>query len=645
MVHRGNARIRVPAALAMTGLSLVAMAASPTAGHAATPAYTKTTMTFPVTVGPNNDQKCSILGDLYVPTTASAAAPVPAILTTNGFGGSKDDQAGLGAYGASHGYEVLSYSGLGFGGSGCNIELDDPDWDGKAASQLITFLGQRPEVKKDHPGDPRVGMIGGSYGGGVQFSTASIDPRLDTIVPIITWNDLSYSLTPNNDSSTFTYASSPPGVPKIDWTELFFADGASAPLQHLSSTPKPTSTCPGFDPRVCPANLTSGALSYPEASTIAFLRHASAANFMAKLRIPTMLMQGEADTLFNINDATANYRGIKANGVPVKLVLQSWGHSNSTPAPGEFSDSDPPSSYEGQLILNWFDHYLKGTGVSTGPEVEYFRDWVPYPATGTAAPAYGQAPSWPVGSPQHLYLSGTNALVGTPSAVQAGAAPVINPPSGNPASYSETSAVQTMQPFASIPPTDPPGEVATWSTPPLAADTDVVGTPTLDATITAAAPVGADPAADPVLFAKLYDIAPGGNVTLVQRLVSPIRIGAPGTVHINLPGIVHRYAQGHQIQLALASTDAAYVSSRVANVVTIATSSSHPGVLTLPVVVSAAAAAPASPAGPPAGAVSPAPAGTLPATGANRGVAIAGFALLAAALMATRLRRRSTAHR
>ena len=66
---------------------------------------------------------------------------VPAILTTNGFGGSKDDQAGIGKAFASLGYVVLSYSGLGFGGSQCKITLDDPDWDGKSATQLISYLG------------------------------------------------------------------------------------------------------------------------------------------------------------------------------------------------------------------------------------------------------------------------------------------------------------------------------------------------------------------------------------------------------------------------------------------------------------------------------------------------------------------------
>lgn len=91
----------------------------------------------------------------------------------------------------------------GFGGSGCPIELDDPNYDGLAASQLITFLGggwppptgtrvdyvAHDAVAHDgrhHAFDPRVGMIGGSYGGEVQFAAAEQDPRLDTIIPIIT---------------------------------------------------------------------------------------------------------------------------------------------------------------------------------------------------------------------------------------------------------------------------------------------------------------------------------------------------------------------------------------------------------------------------------------------------------------------------
>jgi ABC-2 type transport system ATP-binding protein len=193
-----------------------ASAASPTDPAPLTGAtVTRTSHEIDVHVGPTGAQTCTIVYDLYTPSTATSAAPAPAILTTNGFGGSKDDQADLGQAFAERGYVVLSYSGLGFGGSDCQISLDDPDFDGKAAQQLVTYLGggltandgsHIDFVRRDaktHNGkamanDPRVGMIGGSYGGQVQFAVAGIDPRVDAIVPIITWNDLAYSLAPNN---------------------------------------------------------------------------------------------------------------------------------------------------------------------------------------------------------------------------------------------------------------------------------------------------------------------------------------------------------------------------------------------------------------------------------------------------------------
>src|SRR3954452_17768861 len=130
-------RFAAPLVAALLGGTL---AATPPA-QAADPAYTMQTLHFAVQTGPTGETPCDIVGDLYTPTAASPAARVPAILTTNGFGGSKDDQAGLGKAFSARGYVVLSYSGLGFGGSGCKITLDDPDYDGRAATQLISYLG------------------------------------------------------------------------------------------------------------------------------------------------------------------------------------------------------------------------------------------------------------------------------------------------------------------------------------------------------------------------------------------------------------------------------------------------------------------------------------------------------------------------
>jgi len=104
----------------------------------------------------------------------------------------------------------------------------------------------------------------------------------------------------------------------------------------------------------------------------------------------------------------------------------------------------------------------------------------------------------------------------------------------------------------------------TFSTPPLAAPLDVVGAPSATFRVSAPTFSGASPATMPVLFGKVYDVAPDGSLTLTQRLVSPIRIAdASGAVRLTLPGIVHRFPAGHRLELALASTDAAYLASRV----------------------------------------------------------------------------------
>ena len=172
---------------------------------------------------------------------------------------------------AAHGYAVLSYSGLGFGGSGCKITLDDPDWDGKAARQLVDYLaGLRPDtdgqrldmIRLDGPGDPRVGMIGGSYGGQAQFALAGLDHRVDALIPLITWNDLAYSLAPNNGGTN-------PGVHKKEWTSLFFAEGIADGVAGAQYDPGRLIGCPNFTDAACAAKAELDLLGYPTADTTA----------------------------------------------------------------------------------------------------------------------------------------------------------------------------------------------------------------------------------------------------------------------------------------------------------------------------------------------------------------------------------------
>jgi ABC-2 type transport system ATP-binding protein len=99
-----------------------------------------------------------------------------------------------------------------------------------------------------------------------------------------------------------------------------------------------------------------------------------------------------------------------------------------------------------------------------------------------------------------------------------------------------------------------------------------------------AATQGSDPAGKLLLFAKIYDVAPDGSVTLVNRLISPTRVAdVTKPVVIELPGVVHRYAAGHQIRVVVAATDAAYRNNTTVQPVTVLTSAAAPGLLSLPV--------------------------------------------------------------
>src|SRR5258708_319791 len=449
-----------------------------------------------VGLGPDGTHSCDIIYDLYVPNDASPAHQVPAILTTNGFGGSKADQSGEAALWASHDYEVLSYSGLGFGDSSCPIELDSPQWDGRSASQLVTLLGSsaHPEVLKDNPAtnDPRIGTWGGSYGGGFQFALAAVDKHIDAMVPEITWNDLSYSLIPNNYSPTLKYDPIPnPRVEKGHVTSLFFAQARAEPVRHpaprgwtdnvggAANSGSFNPTCPGFDQSPCDAQIQGAVDGYPNAETINTLHNVSAQyeyfdGCKAGRYPPTLLAQGQNDTLFDMADAVANYRGTLACGGTAKLVIKDGGHSGADAA-GEDNNADLSNGYLTQVELNGFDRDLKGSHGSTGPPAEHFRDWIAYDQNGSAQPAYAGARAWPVGDTAKLYLSGSGDLVDSDAKLQSGSvnfvSPVVAPPS-----YSETSSVPRA-PLGAIPPPRPPGTFAAFTTAPLTHDIDAVVIP------------------------------------------------------------------------------------------------------------------------------------------------------------------------
>ncbi|HWJ11687.1 MAG TPA: CocE/NonD family hydrolase [Nocardioides sp.] len=588
-------------ALASSGLLVPA----PTA-HAADP-FTVTTLHFKVAVGPDDGTTCDIVGDVYVPAGASAVNRVPSVLTTNGFNGSKDDQAPTAKALASRGYAVLAYSGLGFGGSSCVITLDDPDFDGKAASQLVSYLGGRDGVAfldkehtqpaprltvvqrdaRDHKGvartdDPRVGTFGGSYGGGFQFAVASIDARVDALVPLITWNDLSYSLGPNSTAQTTGVSSSTPGAAKLMWALGFSATGGTGDLQN-QQVPPDAVPCPNFAAFVCPALITAGTTGYLQPGDVDALRHASVASYVAKVRVPTLLVQGERDTLFNLNEATATYRALQAQGTETKMVWMLGGHSGAG-APGEVNWDDPASGYVSSRILQWFERHLRGRSVSTGPEFAYFRDWVSY--AGNASPAYATSATFPVGARRTWRLSGTGALVTGTTPTAPGTQSLLTPAAGLPTRLDEMDVFGGYVGPVTDQVTDLPGTSVAWSTPALTAPLRVAGSPTVRLQVSApsaALTQALGPAGQLVLFVKVADVAPDGTARLINGLEAPVRIPdvtKPFTVQV--PSIVHEFAAGHRLRLVVAGGSVNYRGGQVATPVSIASGSAQ--TLSLPVV-------------------------------------------------------------
>src|SRR2546423_13708331 len=132
----------------------------------------------------------------YQPKSASKDHRVAAVLLAHGFGGTKEDVAPDAKDLADHGYAVLTWTAEGFGASGGQIHLDSPDWEVRDAQRLIDWLAARPEIRADAPGDPKVAVVGGSYGGGPALMSPGYDKRIDAIVPPITRDDPSNAVPP-----------------------------------------------------------------------------------------------------------------------------------------------------------------------------------------------------------------------------------------------------------------------------------------------------------------------------------------------------------------------------------------------------------------------------------------------------------------
>lgn len=483
---------------------------------------------------------------LFVPNTATARHPEPAIMVSHGFPGWHRGEGDIADHRmlASHCYVVLAWTERGLGNSGGEIELLDPDFEVRDARGLVTWLAGRPEVQKDRRGDPRLGMFGGSYAGGIQTLLATHDPRVDVITPQVTWNDLRYALYPN-------------GAIKQGWINLLFASGtASGYCGPNFTAPECNPVPPGWTPEAVQHVLVSTAFNGdPTGEVLAWLAKRSPATYAKRWRIPTLLVQGIGDTLFTLNEAIRNYRIVRGNGAPAKLIFFSGGHGQPDD-PGE-------RRHINERVLQWLAKYLRGKrSTPTGPPVEVAAQWMP------GQDHFVGMKALPPTSSVQFELAAGGGLVPPGTAPGVAGIPIVN--SVAPTSYSEVPNFQSSVP---LDPTDvgEPATATSFATPAMTRALTVIGQPAVHFTLTSTT-------GEAIVFWKVYDLAPDGTYELVHRLVTPIRvlgegqwpatapITEPVDIRLGLQSIVHRFEVGHRLVLTVATTDTAHYASRLPGV-------------------------------------------------------------------------------
>ncbi|MDN3261717.1 alpha/beta fold hydrolase [Streptomyces sp. CSDS2] len=471
----------------------------------------------------------------------------PAVLLAHGFGGSKDDMRRQAEDLARSGYAVLTWSARGFGRSTGKIGLNDPEAEVADVSRLLDWLAERPEVRLDRAGDPRVGVAGGSYGGAVALLAAGHDRRIDAIAPAITYWNLADALLPH-------------GVFKKLWAGVFVNTGGG---------------CARFQPELCRMYERVAASGTPDPAARALLTRRSPSAVGDRVKVPTLLVQGQRDSLFPLDQADAAARAIHANGAPVAVDWIAGGHDGG----------DMETARTEARTRAWFDRYLKGDkAADTGPAFRITRTGGVDSTDGTARLRGASADGYPGlrDHPRAIALTGaaqrvTNPAGATPPGVSA--LPGLGA-SGGLARLSALGVGLSM---------DFPGQYARFDSAPLTRDLRITGTPTATVRVTSSRD-------DAVLFGKVYDVGPdGGSPVLPAQLVTPFRVtGAKAgkDVTVTLPAIDHEVRKGHRLRLVLASTDLAYASPAAPATYTVALKSDL-SVPTAPEVTTAAAPLPA----------------------------------------------------
>ncbi len=499
--------------------------------------------------------------DATILTTDPAAAR-PAIVLAHGFGGTKTDSEPTARTLALAGYTVIIYTARGFGASGGRIHLNNPAYEGADARKLIDLAASRSEVAKDGD-DPVIGFAGASYGGAVSFLAAGLDHRVDAIVPAFTWHSLRQALFPQHqvvgvaESPADVSPANRQGVFKQRWASLLFSNAGGQPAPTDQESTGTDGLCGRFDPQLCRGYLAAAETGEADEELSKLLDESGLEKVVPAIKAPTLIIQGEDDTLFPLDQADANFRGLPAD-TAATMKWVAGGHD------AEISVDPVVDDLEA-----WFGRYLKRDGSAADTS---FSVLVPETSLlgedrGTRDPETLLVQSYP-GRGSDLAVQRA-ALTGERQSI-------VAPPGGAPAALTSLpgtgGAFGRASSVAGYALGVLPGQSAVFTSEPLTAPLTLIGSSRIDLDVTGTTPTA-------TLFASLWDLGPDvertengrssvgpSSAVLPQLEVAPLKLGGldpnePLRVTVALPAVSHKVPVGHRLQLVISTTDQAYANA------------------------------------------------------------------------------------
>jgi ABC-2 type transport system ATP-binding protein len=493
--------------------------------------------------------------------TTDTATPRPAIVLAHGFGGTKTDSEATARTLALAGYTVIIYTARGFGASGGRIHLNNPAYEGADARKLIDLAASRQEVAKDGD-DPVIGFAGASYGGAVSFLAAGLDSRVDAIVPAFTWHSLRHALFPQHqvdgvaESPADVSSANRQGVFKQRWAASLFSNASGRPTTDQAST-RTDELCGRFDPQLCRGYLAAAETGVADKELSKLLDESGLEKIVPGIKAPTLIIQGEDDTLFPLDHADANFRGLPAD-TSATMKWVAGGHD------GDISVDTLIDDLEG-----WFGRYLKrdGSAVDTSFSVLVPETSLLGEDRGTRDPETLLVESYP-GRGSDLALQQVT-LTGQPQSI-------VAPPGGAPAALTNLpgtgGAFGRASSVAGHALGVLPGQSAVFSSEPLTTPLALIGSSRIDLDVTGTTPTA-------TLFASLWDLGPDieriengrssvgpSSAVLPQLQVAPVKLDGldptqPLRMTIALPAVSHKVPVGHRLQLVISTTDQAYANA------------------------------------------------------------------------------------